>query len=61
MSEKTNIRCVELVRSIRDKQARQLSGKSNAEIIEFFRQAGERARQYAQKQQTRQAVKTDNI
>lgn len=59
MDEKTNIRCVELVRSIRDAQARQLSGKSNAEIIEFFRQAGKRARQYAQ-QHTRQVVKTDS-
>ena len=59
MNEKTNIRCVELIRSIRDAQARQLSGKSNAEIIEFFRQAGKRARQYAQ-QHTRQVVKTDS-
>lgn len=59
MDEKTNIRCVELVRSIRDAQARRLSGKSNAEIIEFFRQAGKRARQYAQ-QHTRQVVKTDS-
>ncbi len=49
MKEKTEIRSVELVRSIRDLQARQLSGKSNAEIIAFFQQAGERARQYAQK------------
>ncbi len=49
MNEKTQIKSVELVRSIRDAQARQLSGKSNAEIIAFFRQAGERARQYAQK------------
>ena len=59
MNEKANIRCVELVRSIRDAQARQLSGKSNAEIIEFFRQAGERARQYA-KQHTRRVVKIDS-
>ena len=48
MNEKTEIRSVELVRKIRDEQARQLSGKSNVEIIAFFRQAGEKARQYAQ-------------
>lgn len=60
MDEKTNIRCVELVRSIRDAQARRLSGKSNAEIINFFRQAGERSRQYAQQQHTQQVVKTDS-
>lgn len=61
MNEKTNIRCVELVRSIRDAQARQLSGKSSVEIIAFFRRAGERARQYAQQQRTHQVVKTDSI
>ena len=43
MAEKTEIKAVELVRSIRDRQAELLAGKSNEEIIEFFRQAGEAA------------------
>jgi hypothetical protein len=44
MDEKTEIKAVELVRSIRDRQVELLSGKSKKEIIEFFRQAGEAAR-----------------
>jgi hypothetical protein len=43
MEEKIEIKAVELVRSIRDRQAELLAGKSNEEIIEFFRQAGEAA------------------
>jgi hypothetical protein len=43
MAEKTDIKAVELVRSIRDRQAELLAGKSSAEIIEFFRQAREAA------------------
>ena len=43
MAEKTEIKAVELVRSIRDRQAELLMGKSNEEIIEFFRQAREAA------------------
>jgi hypothetical protein len=41
MEEKIEIKAVELVRSIRDRQAQLLAGKSNEEIIDFFRQAGE--------------------
>jgi hypothetical protein len=44
MDETTPIRAVELVRRIRDEQAQQLAGKSNEEIIAFFRKAGEEAR-----------------
>ncbi|MBI4878035.1 MAG: hypothetical protein HY812_00025 [Planctomycetes bacterium] len=44
MKERTDIRAVELVRRIRDRQARLLEGKSNEEIIEFFREAAERFR-----------------
>ena len=44
MEEKTEIKAVELVRAIRDQQAEFLSGKSNDEIIGFFRRAGEAAR-----------------
>ena len=44
MDERTEIKAVELVRSIRDRQVELLFGKSEEEIIEFFRQAGEAAR-----------------
>lgn len=56
MKEKTTIKSVELVRGIRDAQARQLSGKSNAKIIAFFQQAGERARQYADQLYAQKAI-----
>ena len=41
---KVEIRAVAMVRRIRDKQAHLLSGKSEEEVIAFFREAGERAR-----------------
>ncbi|MDO8673421.1 MAG: hypothetical protein Q7O66_18590 [Dehalococcoidia bacterium] len=41
MGKKTDIHAVELVRLIRDQQSELLQGKSNDEIIEFFRKAGE--------------------
>lgn len=44
MAENTEIRAVEMVRGIRDEQATMLAGKSNAEIIAFFKEAGEAAR-----------------
>jgi len=44
MAKKTDIHAVELVRRIRDQQAELLQGKSNEEIIEFFRRAGEASR-----------------
>jgi len=40
MAEKTDIRAVEMVRRIRDRQATELAGKSDEEIIEYFRKAG---------------------
>jgi hypothetical protein len=43
MEEKTEVKAVELVRSIRDRQAELLAGKSKEDLIEFFRQAGEAA------------------
>jgi hypothetical protein len=48
VSETKAIRAVETVRRIRDEQARELAGKSEAEVIEFFRRAGQRARQALQ-------------
>ena len=44
MEEKTEIHAVELVRRIRDEQAQLLEGKSNDEIIDFFRRAGDVAK-----------------
>lgn len=39
----TKIRTVEMVRKIRDRHARSLVRKSNAQVIAFFRDAGEAA------------------
>ncbi|MGH9891742.1 MAG: hypothetical protein ACREA0_07130 [bacterium] len=38
---------MELVRKIRDRQARQLRGKSDSDIMAFYQRAGEAARQTA--------------
>jgi hypothetical protein len=47
MTETNEIKAVELIRRIRDHQAEQLAGKSDAEVIAFFRRAGEAARKAA--------------
>lgn len=39
----TRVRAVAMVRRIRDRQARALAGKSAADIIAFYRAAGEAA------------------
>ena len=39
----TRLRAVEMVRRIRDRHARQLAGKTEAEIIAFYRAAGDTA------------------
>ena len=52
MAERTQIKAVEMVRRIRDEHARLLEGKSDAEIIAFFRKAGEAARREAKKRQS---------
>jgi hypothetical protein len=44
MSEKFEIRSVEMVRRIRDELADVLKSKSGPEIIEFFKKAGDAAR-----------------
>jgi len=49
MKEKLEIDAVDMVRRIRDEQAKTLSGKSQSEIIAFFGKAGESARQAAVK------------
>jgi hypothetical protein len=43
----TRVRAVEMVRRIRDRQARALAGKSAAEIIAFYQAAGVAATQDA--------------
>ncbi len=45
--EKNELRAVELVRRIRDDQPVILAGKSEAEVLEFVRKAGDAARQRA--------------
>ena len=47
MEKKTDIHAVELVRRIRDQQAAVLLGKTDEEIIEYFRKAGEPSRKHA--------------
>ena len=39
----TRMRAVEMVRRIRDRHARQLAGKTDTEVIAFYRAAGEAA------------------
>ena len=60
MAEKIQIQAVEMVRRIRDEQARMLAGRSKAEIMAFFRKAGEAACHEAKQRQTaqQQAQKT---
>lgn len=43
------LRAVEMVRQIRDRQARRLAGKRTEDIIAFYRAAGEAALQDAQR------------
>jgi hypothetical protein len=47
MAETKQIPAVEMVRRIRDELARELAGKSEAEIIAFYRRAGDGARESA--------------
>jgi hypothetical protein len=47
MKRTAKLRAVEMVRRIRDKQARTLAGKSPEEVIAFFRRAGKASLQAA--------------
>ncbi|HKZ40508.1 MAG TPA: hypothetical protein VJ044_06065 [Candidatus Hodarchaeales archaeon] len=49
MSEKIEIRSVEMVRQIRDEMAEILKGKSHSEIINFFKKAGDAVREEARR------------
>lgn len=50
MAETKEIRAVEMVRRIRDDLAKELAGKSETEIIAFYRKAGDAARESARRQ-----------
>jgi hypothetical protein len=52
MEEKIQIKAVDMVRGIRDQQAQMLKDKSKDEIIDFFRRAGEAARNEAEKERS---------
>jgi hypothetical protein len=54
--KKNDIRAVEMIRRIRDEQAALLMGKSEAEVLEFFRKAGEVAREDARRRAGGRAV-----
>ncbi len=49
MKAKASIHTVEMVRRIRDEQAALLAAKDQAAVLEFFRQAGEAAKEDARK------------
>ena len=51
MAETKQIQAVEMVRRIRDELARELAGKSDADIIAFYRRAGDAARESAKRGQ----------
>ena len=51
MAETKQIRAVEMVRRIRDELAQELAGKSDAEIIAFYRRAGDAARESVKRDQ----------
>jgi hypothetical protein len=54
--KKNDIRAVEMVRRIRDEQAALLMGKSEAEVLKFFRKAGEVARGGARRRASGRSV-----
>jgi len=52
MAETKQIQAVEMVRRIRDELARELAGKSDADIIAFYRRAGDAARKSTRRSQS---------
>jgi hypothetical protein len=56
--KESKIRAVEVVREIRDRHAKRLSGKSTADIIAFYRRAGESAMDDAQRRKASRRRKT---
>ena len=55
---RSKIRAVEMVRRIRDEQAALLADKSEADVLAFFRKAGEAAREEARKRASRRPTTT---
>ena len=51
--DETDIRAVETIRQIRDQQVDELCGKSDDEVIAFFRRAGQEAREEAERRHNR--------
>lgn len=49
MDETTDIHAIDMVRRIRDQQADELRGKSDEEVIAYFRRASEEARADAER------------
>jgi hypothetical protein len=58
VAKDSRIRAVELVREIRDRHARRLAGKSTADVIAFYRRAGEAAVEDAQHRKPTRRRKT---
>jgi hypothetical protein len=58
---KNEIRAVEMVRRIRDEQAALLVGKSEVEVLEFFRKAGEIAREDARQRAAARPVAKQGV
>jgi len=54
VNEKTEIEALEMVRRIRDELTEELKGKSRSEIIDFYVNAGELARQETKRHRERQ-------
>ena len=59
--ERNDLRTVEMVRHIRDEQAALLAGKSEDEVLDFFRKAGEAAREDARQRATKRAVSKQGV
>jgi len=57
MKKKGDIHAVELVRQIRDKQAKLLEGKSDKEIIDFFYNAAATSKKRSRSQSSETANK----
>ena len=56
MAESQPIKAVDLVRRIRDEQAAALRGKSEDEVLAFFRRAAEAAREHVRRRAQRKAA-----
>lgn len=60
MAETKAIKAVELVRQIRDEQAAALAGKSEDEVLAFFHEAAETAREDARRRMHRRPASSQS-